>query len=169
VSIYIYWKQMYLFYDMFYILGGLWRVNRTQILFWSLESSGMYCHVVKYILTDVTEVHSASIIRAQYAPLKRRSTSTWLHGSTSQKNLHFILATVRNWNLTHSILFIDMKIRKKVNTHCGRFSKLLYSSTRLKHGRYRLLCYSGTCSGSVPWNEAWTMERYVGSVSIINM
>jgi hypothetical protein len=30
----------------------------------------------------------------QYAPLKRRSTSTWLHGATSQKTLNFILALV---------------------------------------------------------------------------
>jgi hypothetical protein len=36
----------------------------------------------------------------QYAPLKRRSTSTWLHGATSQKTLNFILAAVRTWNLT---------------------------------------------------------------------
>jgi hypothetical protein len=36
----------------------------------------------------------------QYAPLKRRSTSTWLHGATSHKTLNFILAAVRTWNLT---------------------------------------------------------------------
>jgi hypothetical protein len=35
----------------------------------------------------------------QYEPLKRRSTSTWLHGSTYQKTLNFILAAVRTWNL----------------------------------------------------------------------
>jgi hypothetical protein len=31
---------------------------------------------------------------------KRRSTSTWLQGATSQKTLYFILAAVRTWNLT---------------------------------------------------------------------
>jgi hypothetical protein len=36
----------------------------------------------------------------QYAPLKRRSTSTWPHGSTSQKTLNFRLDAVRTWNLT---------------------------------------------------------------------
>jgi hypothetical protein len=36
----------------------------------------------------------------QHAPLKRRSTSIWLHGSISQKALNFILAAVRTWNLT---------------------------------------------------------------------
>jgi hypothetical protein len=60
-------------------------------------------------LTDISEVCTASIIRVisygsddgrQYAPLKRRSTSTWLHGATSQKTLNFILTTVRAWNLT---------------------------------------------------------------------
>jgi hypothetical protein len=36
----------------------------------------------------------------QYAPLKRRSTSIWLHSSISQKTLNFILATIRTWNVT---------------------------------------------------------------------
>jgi hypothetical protein len=36
----------------------------------------------------------------QYAPLKRQSTSTWLHGGTSHKTPNLILATVRTWNLT---------------------------------------------------------------------
>jgi hypothetical protein len=35
----------------------------------------------------------------QYAPPKRRSTSTWLHGATSQKTMHFILANMRTRNL----------------------------------------------------------------------
>jgi hypothetical protein len=35
----------------------------------------------------------------QYAPLKRLSTPTRLHGVTSQKSLIFIPAAVRNWNL----------------------------------------------------------------------
>jgi hypothetical protein len=37
-----------------------------------------------------------------YAPLKRRSTSTWLHGATSQKTVNFILVAVGTWNLTTS-------------------------------------------------------------------
>jgi hypothetical protein len=36
----------------------------------------------------------------QYASLKRRSTYTWLHVSTSQKTLNFIHTAVRTWNLT---------------------------------------------------------------------
>jgi hypothetical protein len=59
-------------------------------------------------------VRTASIIRAmmeadclpwwwrQYAPLKRWSTSMWLHGATSQKILNFILTAVRTWNLTRN-------------------------------------------------------------------
>jgi hypothetical protein len=41
----------------------------------------------------------------QYAPLKRRSTSMWLYGATSQKTLNFILAAVRTWSLTKQGLF----------------------------------------------------------------
>jgi hypothetical protein len=40
----------------------------------------------------------------QYAPLKRRSTSTWLHEPTSQMTLNFILAAVRTWYLTCPLL-----------------------------------------------------------------
>jgi hypothetical protein len=36
----------------------------------------------------------------QHAPLKRLSSSTWLHSDISQKTLNFILAAVRTWNLT---------------------------------------------------------------------
>jgi hypothetical protein len=50
-------------------------------------------------LTDVPEMRTASIIRAMalmmeviaYAALERPSTSTWLHGATSQKILNFIV------------------------------------------------------------------------------
>jgi hypothetical protein len=47
---------------------------------------------------DVSEVRTASVIRT---PLKRRSTSTRLHGATSQKTQNFILVTVRTWNLRY--------------------------------------------------------------------
>jgi hypothetical protein len=40
----------------------------------------------------------------QYAPLKRRSTSTWLHGATSYKTLNFTLSAVRTWHLTNSVM-----------------------------------------------------------------
>jgi hypothetical protein len=41
---------------------------------WSWESSGMYCHVLKWMLTDVSEVRAASIIRAVHP--RRLWTST---------------------------------------------------------------------------------------------
>jgi hypothetical protein len=73
---------------------------------WSSESSGICCRVVKQMSTDVSEMRTASIIMAiwwwrQDAPLKRRSTSIWLHGSISQKTLNFIVAAVRTWYLTN--------------------------------------------------------------------
>jgi hypothetical protein len=58
----------------------------------------MQRRVVTLKLTDVSEVRVAAIISAmmrQYALLKRRSTSTRLHGATTLKTLNFILATVR--------------------------------------------------------------------------
>jgi hypothetical protein len=48
----------------------------------------------------------------QYAPLKRRSTLTWQHGATFQKTLHFILATVRTWNLTQLESFKGNQLSK---------------------------------------------------------
>jgi hypothetical protein len=58
------------------------------------------CHVVTLKLTNVSPWWWR-----QYAPLKRRSTSTWLHSATSQKTVNFILATVRTWNLTFITVF----------------------------------------------------------------
>jgi hypothetical protein len=95
----------------------LWSPTLIQTTCQSLESSRMYCRVVKYMSTDVSEVRTATIIRElwwwrQYAPLKRRSTSTWLHGSSSQKTFNFILAAVRTWNLTMYFKFQLMTQRK---------------------------------------------------------
>jgi hypothetical protein len=39
----------------------------------------------------------------RFETTKRRSTSTWLQGTTSQKTLNLILATVRTWNLTQTL------------------------------------------------------------------
>jgi hypothetical protein len=40
---------------------------------WSSESSGMYCRVLNWISTDVSEVQSASIIRAMMMEAARTS------------------------------------------------------------------------------------------------
>jgi hypothetical protein len=44
---------------------------------------------------------------SQQAPLKRRLTSTRLHGATSQKTVILILAAVRTWNLTKLYMFFS--------------------------------------------------------------
>jgi hypothetical protein len=51
-------------------------------------------------MTDVSDVRTASIkiliaLIMEYAPLKRRSTSTRLHGAISQKAVIFTLAAAR--------------------------------------------------------------------------
>jgi hypothetical protein len=71
-----------------------WTLSTTLIgkYRWSSESSGMYCCVLNWISTDVSEVRAASIIRAM--------TFNYEHGRRSQKILSFILAAVRTWNLT---------------------------------------------------------------------
>jgi hypothetical protein len=54
-------------------------------------------------------MRNASIIRAmimEYATLKRRSNSKWLHGATSPKTINFILVAVRTWNLTFIVFGI---------------------------------------------------------------
>jgi hypothetical protein len=45
----------------------------------SLESSGMYCHVVKLMLTNVSEVHTAFIIRVVFLRLVLRNHWPFLH------------------------------------------------------------------------------------------
>jgi hypothetical protein len=109
----------------------------------------MYCHAVKLMLTNVSEVHTASINRAmshesspwwwrQYAPLKSRS-SIWLNDSTSQKTLNFILTTMRTWNLTGFFL-IAMFVMVFKTIKCHLFSGLCvytysffpYSQSRMR-------------------------------------
>jgi hypothetical protein len=43
---------------------------------------------------------SVALMMEAVRTLKRRFTSAWLYGATSQKTLNFILAAVRTWNLT---------------------------------------------------------------------
>jgi hypothetical protein len=103
-------------HSWFSLLSNIWwRVQiMKHLIMWSLESSGIWCHVVTLKLTDVSEVHTAAIIRAmidsspwwcrQYARLKRWSFSTWLHGATSQETLNFILAAMRTRNPAYLIV-----------------------------------------------------------------
>jgi hypothetical protein len=63
------------------------------VRFQVLTAAGMMFRAVfwdilpcKMMSTDVSEVRTASIIRDEYAPLKRRSTII-LHGSISQKTI----------------------------------------------------------------------------------
>jgi hypothetical protein len=46
----------------------------------------------------------------QYAPLKCRSTSTWLLSVTSHKTLNFILAALRTWNITCSTSLVLLSL-----------------------------------------------------------
>jgi hypothetical protein len=57
---------------------SLWDFRLSRWWVWSLESSGMYCYVVKLMLTNVSEVHTASIIRAMtHHPDDGGSTHLW--------------------------------------------------------------------------------------------
>jgi hypothetical protein len=57
-----------------------WRV-------WSSESSGMYCRVLNWMSTDVSEVHAASIIRVmRHGPDEGGTTHVWNVGRHSIKN-----------------------------------------------------------------------------------
>jgi hypothetical protein len=61
----------------------------------------------QYILLGCSALQSRWWWR-QYAPLKRRSTSTWLHGATHQKTLNLILAAVTAWNLKIGYFFLKI-------------------------------------------------------------
>jgi hypothetical protein len=64
-----------------------------MITYWDMR------RVVSLKKTDVSDVVTASIIRA--IALKLRSTSTRLHGAIFQKAIIFILAPVRTRNVTY--------------------------------------------------------------------
>jgi hypothetical protein len=71
------------------------------------------------------EHHSSPWWWWQYAPLKRLSTSTLLHGATSQKTLNFILAAVRTWNLTCTSKFVCRHQQVQQFIRCKTESSLL--------------------------------------------
>jgi hypothetical protein len=111
--------------------------------------------VVTLKLADVSEVRTSSIIRVmmearygwllllwwrQYAPPKRRLTSTWLHSATSQKTLNFILAAVRTGNLTclatitqyYKLLIFVFRGFYCTDSHCLNDSVCVLPSVRTK-------------------------------------
>jgi hypothetical protein len=61
---------------------NLWDFRFSRRRVWSLESPGMYRCVVTLNWSDVTW------LLTQHVPLKRRSTSTWLHADTPQETLN---------------------------------------------------------------------------------
>jgi hypothetical protein len=73
---------------------------RTQCL--SNLTPRVYRNWPLRIPTHPNELHARPWWWRQYAPLKLRSTSTWLHDATSQKPLYFILVAVTAWNLTQN-------------------------------------------------------------------
>jgi hypothetical protein len=71
--------------------------------------------------------HSSDNVR-QYASLKLRFTSTWLHGATSQKTLNFILAAVRTWNLTLRLVVVCGRWRSKFRNYFDTSARLIQRS-----------------------------------------
>jgi hypothetical protein len=65
---------------------------------WKSQLSRTYSSVVSLKYTDVSEVHTASVMS--------RSTLTKLHGAISQKAVVFIFALVTTWNLNILIYFL---------------------------------------------------------------
>jgi hypothetical protein len=88
---------------------GKWFYQSLLFILYSLVGQFLVCCSARSIVShfflplfseSFSSLHSSPWWWRQYAPLKCRSTSTWLHGSTSQKTLNFILAAMRTWNLT---------------------------------------------------------------------
>jgi hypothetical protein len=92
----------------FQSFGYLWDFRFSWQRVWSLESSGVSCHVVTWKLSDISEVCTVSIIRAMMNAVRTSEMlvnfnmttwryipedCTWLHGTTSQKTLNFFLVT----------------------------------------------------------------------------
>jgi hypothetical protein len=84
----------------------------------SSESSGMYCRVLYWMSTDVSEVRATSIIR-----------------SSSQKILSFILAAVRTWNLTKLQNVHGFHTRVSVMLTCAQKLVTQLSANTSSNGR----------------------------------
>jgi hypothetical protein len=97
---------------------------------WRLEASGMERRVVTLKWTGVSELCTASIIRTpwcyrQYAPLKRRSTSMWLPGATSKKNLNFLL----KFNKINNTYFLIPALSSLASFLTARYERLCLYDT----------------------------------------
>jgi hypothetical protein len=104
--------------DFFKVTCSVFFEVRTQFL--NMNVQGLHLQNLITLSRPVEAVHTRPAKSAQrlvsdtnqlpwwcrqYAPLKRRPTSTWLHGATSQNTLNFILVAVKTWNLSHRYCF----------------------------------------------------------------
>jgi hypothetical protein len=97
-------KWSYLTWEQFHRLTQLNNIYnmKFRIFFWDV----LPCKIIvnQRLRGTCCLHHQGSLMLEADVPLKRRSTII-LHGSTSQKKiLNFILAAVRTWNLTISII-----------------------------------------------------------------
>jgi hypothetical protein len=67
----------------------------------------------------------------QYAPLKRRSISTRLHGTTSQKTAIFILIAIRTWNLEDMFSSCFLLLWNLVSYVAKAYTEMSESKVRL--------------------------------------
>jgi len=107
----------------------------------------------------------------QYAPLKRRSTSMRLHGAESQKDVTFILAAVRIWNLTSSCLFMFENITNThTHTHARTHTYLLVVAFILveqsSHAMFFCLWYADLCRSA---NSSSRYKRLIFTSNLIQM
>jgi hypothetical protein len=100
---------------------------RNVLFPWSSESSGMYCRVLNWMLTDVLEVHAASIIRVM-SDDDRGSTYLWNVGRHSIKNMavhprRFWASCLPLWELeishTFSIFRAEVVILRNEGIYIG--------------------------------------------------
>jgi hypothetical protein len=77
------------------------RLIHEHLEVWRWLSAGLLPRAVWQKFTDVSEVLTASIIRANRPDDgDSKQNSTRLHGATTQKTTTFILTAVRTWNFT---------------------------------------------------------------------
>jgi hypothetical protein len=106
----------------------------------------MLCCVVWYILTDVSEVLSASIIRVmsststKMAVFRDVAPCTGLHGAPSQKTVIFILVAVRSWN-RYNIDFRERGLSPKADVLHKKRILFNFGGSWLYEVQSSCLCY----------------------------
>jgi hypothetical protein len=136
------------------------RILRRDLLsYWRWQFAGIWHRVVSW---------ENALMMEAVPPLKRRFTSTRLHGAMSQKAVIFILAAVRTWNLTQLLIlkFIWLRGATTVCSALLSYAKWTLSFAVIARFGVRLHSRASNCPGPGTTRHEYMTYPFEQSLSI---